>query len=67
MKKTLLLLLTLITLNVSAQDSHSWKPQLKKVFKFSSFYSAVNGGTSISDIIRPEFSIGLANSLKLGV
>ena len=50
MKKTLLLLLTLITLNVSAQDSPSWKPQLKKVFKFSTFYSAVNGGTSISDV-----------------
>jgi len=47
MKKFLLLLLTLITLNVSAQD---WKPQLKKVFKFSTFYGAVNGGTSLSDV-----------------
>ena len=47
MKKLLLLVLTLITLNVSAQD---WKPQLKKVFKFSTFYGAVNGGTSLSDV-----------------
>ena len=47
MKKLLLLLLTLITLNVSAQD---WKPQLKKIFKFSTFYGAVNGGTSLSDV-----------------
>ena len=47
MKKLLLLFLTLITLNVSAQD---WKPQLKKVFKFSTFYGAVNGGTSLSDV-----------------
>ena len=47
MKKLLLLFLTLVTLNVSAQD---WKPQLKKVFKFSTFYGAVNGGTSLSDV-----------------
>jgi len=47
MKRISLLLLTLITLNVSAQE---WKPQLKKVFKFSTFYGAVNGGTSLSDV-----------------
>ena len=47
MKKFLLLLLTLITLNVSAQE---WKPQLKKIFKFSTFYGAVNGGTSLSNV-----------------
>ena len=47
MKKLLLLFLTLITLNLSAQD---WKPQLKKVFKFSTFYGAVNGGTSLSNV-----------------
>ena len=47
MKKLLLLFLTLITLNISAQDS---KLQLKKVFKFSTFYGAINGGTSLSDV-----------------
>jgi len=47
MKKLLLLFLTLFTLNVSAQD---WKPQLKKIFKFSTFYGAINGGTSLSDV-----------------
>jgi len=47
MKKIFLLLLTLITLNVSAQE---WKPQLKKIFKFSTFYGAVNGGTSLSNV-----------------
>jgi hypothetical protein len=50
MKKILLLLLTLITLNVSAQELPDWKPQVKKVFKFSTFYGAVNGGTSLSDV-----------------
>ena len=47
MKKLFLLFLTLITLNISAQDS---KLQLKKVFKFSTFYGAVNGGTSLSNV-----------------
>ena len=47
MKKLFLLFLTLITLNISAQDS---KLQLKKVFKFSTFYGAINGGTSLSNV-----------------
>ena len=42
-------------LNVSAQDVPDWKPKLKKVFKFSTFYGAVNGGTSLSD--REIFSV----------
>ena len=53
MKKLLLLFLTLFTLNVTAQnsqDSPSWKPQLKKFLKFSTFYGAVNGGTSLSNV-----------------
>jgi len=47
MKKILFLILALTTLNVSAQD---WKPKVKKVFKFATFYGAVNGGNSISDV-----------------
>tara|TARA_Y100001963_G_scaffold107565_1_gene148726 strand:- start:959 stop:2023 length:1065 start_codon:yes stop_codon:yes gene_type:complete len=50
MKKILLLLLTLITLNVSAQNSEELKKELKKIFKFSTFYGAINGGTSLSNI-----------------
>ena len=50
MKKLLLLFLTLITLNITAQDLSEWKPKLKKVFKFSTFYGAINGGTSLSDV-----------------
>ena len=50
MKKLFLLFLTLVTLNVTAQDSPSWKPQLKKFLKFSTFYGAVNGGTSLSNV-----------------
>ena len=38
------------TLCASAQNTPDWKLQLKKVFKFSTFYGAVNGGTSLSDV-----------------
>ena len=47
MKKLVLLFLTLITLNISAQELN---PQIKKILKFSTFYGAINGGTSISDV-----------------
>ena len=47
MKKIFLVVLALVTLNASAQE---WKPKLKKVFKYSTFYGAVNGGNSISDV-----------------
>ena len=51
MKKILLLLLLLLfTLNGFTQDSPFLDQQLKKVFKFSTFYGAINGGTSISDV-----------------
>ena len=47
MKKILVLILALTTLNANAQE---WKPKVKKVFKFATFYGAVNGGNSISDV-----------------
>ena len=56
MKKILFLILALITLNVSAQD---WKPKVKKVFKFATFYGAVNGGNSISDVDVYSITNGL--------
>ena len=56
MKKILFLILELITLNVSAQD---WKPKVKKVFKFATFYGAVNGGNSISDVDVYSITNGL--------
>ena len=56
MKKILFLILALTTLNVSAQD---WKPKVKKVFKFATFYGAVNGGNSISDVDVYSITNGL--------
>ena len=56
MKKILFLILALTTLNASAQD---WKPKVKKVFKFATFYGAVNGGNSISDVDVYSITNGL--------
>jgi len=44
MKKFLILISFLISFNATAQFS------LKKTFKFATFYTAINGGTSISDV-----------------
>ena len=63
MKKILLLFLTLITLNISAQESPSWKPKLKKVFKFATFYGAVNGGTSVSNVDVYSVTNGLETNI----
>jgi len=59
MKKFLLLFLTLITLNITAQDIKIPKLNLdidfKKITKFATVYGAINGGTSLSD--RDVFSV----------
>ena len=47
MKTLLLILLTVFSLQVNAQDDK--KIDLKKIFKFGTVYGAVNGGTSLSD------------------
>jgi len=44
----ILSILLLLSFTINAQDS-KFKTELKKTFKFSTFYAAVNGGTSISD------------------
>ena len=73
MKKILLLFLTLITLNVTAQNikrdlsSDKKNPlinlDLKKIFKFSTFYGAVNGGTSLSNIDVYSVTNGLETTI----
>tara|TARA_R110000787_G_scaffold58913_2_gene133730 strand:- start:406 stop:1482 length:1077 start_codon:yes stop_codon:yes gene_type:complete len=53
MRKSLLLLIFFISIGVNAQDLN-----LKKYFKFATFYGAVNGGTSISDVKTFSVSSG---------
>ena len=63
MKKIILLFLALVTLNVSAQDDKpSLKSKVKKTFKFATFYGAVNGGNSISDLDVYSVTNGLETS-----
>ena len=55
MKKLLFLVLMLSTLCASAQD-------LKKIFKFATFYGAVNGGTSLSNVDVYSVTDGLTTT-----
>jgi hypothetical protein len=55
MKKLVLLLCILISISVNAQE-------IKKVFKYSTFYAAVNGGNSISDVDIYSVTDGLSTS-----
>ena len=48
MVKRLIILLLLVSNMVAAQTFS--KEDVKKLFKFSTFYAAVNGGTSLSDV-----------------
>ena len=47
MKKLLVILLALCSLQAGAQEK---KADLKKIFKFATFYGAINGGNSVSDV-----------------
>ena len=48
--RTILSILLLLTFVLNAQEENKLKKEIKKTFKFSTFYAAVNGGTSISDV-----------------
>ena len=60
MVKRLIILLLLVTNLVTAQTLD--KESVKKLFKFSTFYAAVNGGTSVSDV--DVFSVNNGLSTK---
>jgi hypothetical protein len=49
MKQIIFSILFLLSFTINAQEESKFKKELKKTFKFSTFYAAVNGGTSISD------------------
>ena len=59
MKKILIILLVIITSCAAPKDCCA-QVNLKKYFKFATFYAAANGGTSISDV--ETFSV--TNGLK---
>ena len=50
MKKVLLALLFIVPIIGFGQEESKLKKEVKKIFKFSTFYGAVNGGNSVSDV-----------------
>tara|TARA_R100000541_G_scaffold59156_1_gene72100 strand:- start:175 stop:1233 length:1059 start_codon:yes stop_codon:yes gene_type:complete len=59
--KKLLLILLLLPFTVIGQSD--FKSTLKKTFKFSTFYAAINGGNSISDVDVFSVTNGLETSI----
>ena len=60
MKKLILLLLTVLVSCVAPKDCCS--QDVKKLFKFSTFYAAASGGTSLSDVGVFSVTNGLETS-----
>ena len=60
MRKLLFILLIIPILSFSQETTKKdWSKKVKKVFKFATFYGAVNGGTSLSDVDVYSVSNGL--------
>ena len=55
MKKLLIILLIIPNFIFAQKEPSKFKQDLKKTFKFSTFYGAINGGTSLSD--RNTYSV----------
>ncbi len=63
--RKLLVILLMIPFLLSGQETtkKDWKKEVKKVFKFATFYGAVNGGTSLSD----EDVFSVTNELETSI
>ena len=57
--RIILYILLLLSFTINAQEESKFKKELKKTFKFSTFYGAINGGNSISDIDIYSITNGL--------
>lgn len=57
--KNILLILLLIPIISFGQEQSQFAKSLKKTFKFATFYGAVNGGNSISDVEVYSITNGL--------
>ena len=62
MKRFLILFLLLPTITFSQSDSPSFGKTVKKIFKYSTFYGAVTGGNSVSDVDVYSVTNGLETS-----
>ena len=62
MKRFLILFLLLPTITFSQSDNPSFGKTVKKIFKYSTFYGAVTGGNSVSDVDVYSVTNGLETS-----
>ena len=58
--KKILLIIIVVLVSCSVPKKCCSQDNIKDIFKFSTFYSAVNGGTSISDIETYSVTDGLS-------
>ena len=62
MKKILFLLLCFPIIAFGQEEKSKFGEKLKQTFKFSTFYGAINGGNSISDVDVFSVTNGLETS-----
>ncbi len=62
MKQLLILFLLLPSVIFSQNDNSKFKKTVKKVFKYSTFYGAITGGNSVSDVDVYSVTDGLQTS-----
>jgi len=63
MRKLLVILFSLVLLQSIAQEESKFKRGIKKAFKFATFYGAINGGNSVSDVDVYSVTNGLQTSV----
>jgi hypothetical protein len=60
--RKLLIIMCMLPILVNAQEESKFKKSLKKTFKYATFYGAINGGNSISDVDIYSVTNGLETS-----
>ena len=63
MRKILLILLMIPFLSWGQEEKKDWQKEIKRIFKFSTFYGAVNGGNSVSDVDVYSVTNGLQTNI----
>ena len=61
--KKFIIILCMLPIFMHAQEQSKFKTSLKKTFKFATFYGAVNGGTSLSDVDVYSVTNGLQTNV----
>jgi len=65
MRKLLVIFLMIPILGFAQEPKKDIKKEIKKIFKFATFYGAVNGGNSVSDVDVYSITNGLqTNTIK---